>query len=139
MFHGGVHRQPLGRGMLAGDDDIDVVPAAQAMIHHGEQAIRVRRQIHAHDLRLLVDHMVDEPGILMGEAIVILTPYMGTQQVVEGCDLDAPRQSRRHLQPFRVLVEHGIDDMNEGLVAIEEAVPPGQQVSFEPPFALMLA
>src|SRR5579859_104032 len=83
--------------------------------------------------------MIDESGILMGEAIMVLTPHMGTQQVIEGRDLDAPRQPRRHLEPFRMLVEHGIHDMNEGLVAIEETVSAGQQVALEPAFALMFA
>ena len=38
-----------------------------------------------------------------------------------------------------MLVEHRIDDVDERLVAIEEAVPPGEQVSLEPAFALMFA
>ena len=43
--------------------------------------------------------------------------------------------SRVRLQPFGVLVEHRIDDVNERLVAREEAVPPGQQVAFQPALA----
>ena len=43
------------------------------------------------------------------------------------------------LQPFRMLVEHGIDDVDEGLVAGEEAVAAGQQIAFEPALALVLA
>ena len=58
--HRGVHRQPLRRRVLAGDDDVDVVPAAQAVIHHAQQAVGVRRQIHADDFRLLVDRVIDE-------------------------------------------------------------------------------
>ena len=38
-----------------------------------------------------------------------------------------------------MLVEHGIDDVDEGLVAGEEAVPAGQQIAFEPALALVLA
>jgi hypothetical protein len=38
-----------------------------------------------------------------------------------------------------VLAEHRIDDANECLVAVEEAVPSGEQVPFQPPLALMLA
>src|SRR5580704_15806227 len=38
-----------------------------------------------------------------------------------------------------MLTEHGIDDANESLITIEQPVPPGQKISFEPPFALVLA
>jgi hypothetical protein len=38
-----------------------------------------------------------------------------------------------------VLVEHGINDVDEGFVAREEAVPAGQQITFEPTLALVLA
>ena len=43
------------------------------------------------------------------------------------------------LQPFRVLVEHRVDDVDERFVAGEEAVPAGQQVAFEPALAHVLA
>ena len=45
----------------------------------------------------------------------------------------------RHLQPLRVLVEHRVDDVDERLVAVEEAVPAGQQVALEPALAEVLA
>ena len=45
----------------------------------------------------------------------------------------------RHLQPLRVLVEHRVDDVDERLVAVEEAVAAGQQVALEPALAEMLA
>jgi hypothetical protein len=38
-----------------------------------------------------------------------------------------------------VLVEHRVDDVDEGLVAIEEAVPAGEQVALEPALAEVLA
>ena len=46
--------------------------------------------------------------------------------------------SRGHLQPLRVLVEHRVDDVDEGLVAVEEAVPAGEQVALEPALAQVL-
>ena len=69
-----VHRQPLRRGLLAGDDDVDVVAAAQAVIGHREQRVGIGRQIDANDLGLLVDHMIDKARVLMAEAVVILPP-----------------------------------------------------------------
>ena len=54
--------------------DVDVVPAAQAMIHDRQQAVGVGRQVDAHDLGLLVDDVVDEAGVLVREAVVVLPP-----------------------------------------------------------------
>ena len=45
----------------------------------------------------------------------------------------------RDLQPFGVLVEHGIDDVDEGFVAGKEAVAPGEQIAFEPALAHVFA
>ena len=47
---------------------------------------------------------------------------MRRQQIIERGDRTPPGQMPRHLQPFGVLVEHGIHDVDEGLVAGEEAV-----------------
>ena len=41
----------------------------------------------------------------------------------------------RDLEPFGVLVDHRVDDVDEGLVAGEEAVAAGEQVAFEPALA----
>ena len=134
-----IHGQPLRRDLLAGDDDVHVVAAAQAVVGDGQQAIGVRRQIDAHDLRLLVHHVVDEAGVLMAEPVVILPPDVARQEVVERSDRPAPLDMIADLQPLRMLIEHGIDDVDERLVAREESVPAGEQVAFEPALALMLA
>ena len=47
--------------------------------------------------------------------------------------------SRRHLQPFGVLVEHRIDDVNKSLVARKEAMAAGEQIAFQPALALVFA
>jgi hypothetical protein len=83
--------------------------------------------------------VVEEPGVLMSEAVVILLPDVGREEIVQRRDLPAPRQLRRHLQPLGVLAEHRVDDANEGLVAVEHAVPTREQVPLEPAFALVLA
>ena len=64
----------FGRGLLAGHDDVDVVAAAQAVVRDREHRVGVRRQVDADDLGLLVDHVVDEARVLMGEAVVVLAP-----------------------------------------------------------------
>ena len=45
---------------------------------------------------------------------------------------------RRHLQPLGVLVEHRIDDVDEGLVAVEEPVTARQQIALQPALAQVL-
>ena len=83
--------------------------------------------------------MVDEARILVAEAVVVLAPDMARQQIVQRPDRPPPGDVVAHLQPLGVLVEHRVDDVDEGLVAREEAVPAGQQIAFEPALALVLA
>jgi hypothetical protein len=60
--------------VLARDHEVDVMTAAQAVIHYRQQAVCIRRKINTHDLGLLVHDVVDETGILVGEAVVVLAP-----------------------------------------------------------------
>ena len=78
--------------------------------------------------------MVDESRVLMGKAVMGLLPDVGGEQIIERGDFSPPRQLGCDLQPFGVLVEHGIDDVNKGLVAVDPTVPTGEEVTF----ALML-
>ena len=139
MLDGGVHVEPLRRGLFAGDDDVDVVAAAQAVVGHREQRVGIGRQIDADDFGLLVDDVIDEAGVLMAEAVVVLPPDVRREQVVQRGDGPAPGNVARHLQPLGVLVEHRIDDVDEGFVAGEEAVAAGEQIAFQPALALVLA
>ena len=91
MLDRGIHIQILKRGLLPGDNHVDVIAAAQAMIGDREQAVRIGRKIDAHDAGFLVDHDVDEARILMAEAVVILPPDVRREQVVQGRDGPAPR------------------------------------------------
>ena len=75
----------------------------------------------------------------MGEAVVVLLPDMRREQVVQRRDLPPPGQFGRDLQPFRMLAEHRVDNADERLVAVEQAVPPGQEIAFQPSLALVLA
>ena len=68
--------------LLVGDDDVDVVLAAQAVVGDAQQAVGVGRQIDARDVGALVADHIEKAGILMGEAVVILPPdERGDQQV----------------------------------------------------------
>src|SRR5207253_842859 len=73
---GGVHVQPYRCRLLAGDDDVDVVAAAQAVVGHRQQGVGIRRQVHPDHVGLLVHHVVDEAGVLVGEAVVVLAPHV---------------------------------------------------------------
>src|SRR5262249_23605619 len=139
MRDGRIHLQPVWRRLLSGDDEVDVVAAAQAMIGDGEKAIRVRRKIDADDLGFLVGHVIDKAGILMRKAVVILSPHMRREQVVERSDRFPPGNAASRFQPFGVLIEHGVDDVNERLVAREKAMASGEQITLEPALAHVLA
>ena len=134
-----VHRQPVRRRLLAGDHHVDVVAAAQAVVHHRQQRVGVRRQVDPDDPGLLVDDVVDEAGVLVGEAVVVLAPDVRAQQVVQRRDRAPPGDAGGDLQPLRVLVEHRVHDVDERLVAVEEAVAARQQVALEPALAEVLA
>src|ERR1019366_7297174 len=116
----------------------DIMPAPQTMIAHGKQAVSVGREVNADDVGFLIDHMIDEAWILMGESVVILPPHVRSQQIVEGCDRTPPLDLACNLQPLGVLVEHGIDDVDKRFVAGEETMPPGKQIAFQPALAHML-
>ena len=60
-------------------------------------------------------------------------------RIVERGDRPPPGDVPGDLQPLGVLVEHRVDDVDERLVGIEEAVAAGEQVAFEPALALVLA
>ena len=71
--------QPLWHRALAGDDHVDVVAAAQAVVSHRQQRVGVGRQVHPDDVGFLVHHMVEEAWILVGEAVVVLLPHVRAQ------------------------------------------------------------
>ena len=58
-------RQPLRRRVLARDHDVNVMAAAQAVVHHRRSAVGVGRKVNTHDLSLLVHDVIDETGILV--------------------------------------------------------------------------
>jgi hypothetical protein len=126
MDDGRVHGEPLRKRVFAGDHDVDVIAASQAMIEDRQQAVRIGRQVDPDDIGLFVDDVIEETGILMGEAVVILLPHVRGEQIVQRRNLPPPGQFQTDLEPFRVLAEHRIDDANEGLVAVEQPVASGQ-------------
>ena len=128
-----------GAGCFPAIDYVHVMPAAQAVVHDGEEAVGIGGEIDADDLGFFIDDMVDEAGVLMGEAVVVLPPDVGGEEIIQRGDFSAPGEAGRDFEPFGVLVEHRIDDVDEGFVAIEEPVAAGEEIAFEPAFALVFA
>ena len=85
-----VHIQILQVRLFVGDDDIDVIGAAQTVIGHAQQAIGIRRQIDARHVRALVGDHVQKSRILMSEAVVVLTPDQGSDQQIQRRNRSAP-------------------------------------------------
>src|SRR5690606_25588732 len=104
----------------------------QAVVGGGQQAVGVRGQIYAGHRRALVHHQVEETRVLVGEAVVVLAPHGGGDQQVDGGDGGAPGQVLANGQPLGVLVEHGVDDMDEGFVGGKKAVATGEHIAFQP-------
>jgi hypothetical protein len=109
------------------------------MVSDRKQAVSIRRQIDADDFGFLVDNVVDESRVLVAEAVVVLAPDMARQEIVQRADRSPPGNVVAHLEPLGVLVEHRIDDVDERLVAREEAVPAGQEIALKPALALVFA
>ena len=82
--------------------------------------------------------MVQEAGVLVGEAVVVLLPYIGGQNQVERGDALPPGQLVAHLQPLGMLRDHRINHADKAFVRGKEAVAAGQQVAFKPAFAQVL-
>ena len=133
------HREPVLLGLLSGDDHVDVVPRPQTVVVRGQQGVGVRRQVDPDDLGVLVQHHVEKARVLVREAVVILAPHVGGEQVVEAGDRPPPGHLSAGLQPLGVLVEHCVDDVDERLVAGEHAVAAGEQVALQQPLTHVLA
>ena len=68
--------EPLPFRLLSGDDQVDVVAAAQTMIRDRQQAICIGWQIDTDDIGFLIRDVIDKTRILMGEAVMVLSPDM---------------------------------------------------------------
>ena len=87
------------------------------MIGHRKKSVRIRGQVNADDVGLLIHDEIDETGVLMAEAVVILPPNVRCQKIIQRRNRTPPGYIARRLQPFRVLIEHRVHDVNKALVA----------------------
>jgi hypothetical protein len=68
--------------------------------------------------------------VLVRKTVVILTPDCGCEQNVERSDLLPPFDLEALLDPLAVLIDHGVNDVDEGLIAVEQAMSPRKDVAF---------
>lgn len=125
--------------LLIGYDDIDVVGASQAVVTDREQAIRIWWQINPNNFWTLVRNDVEETGVLVGETVVVLPPDCGREEDVERGNLDPPFNLEALLYPLAVLVDHGVNDMNEWFVRVEETMSARENVALEPALVILSA
>lgn len=118
VLNGLVHSEELQVLLFVGDDDVDIILTTKAVVHGGEQTIGIRRKVDTHNIRALVGNNVEETRILVRKAIVVLTPDGSCEEDVERRDLLPPFDLETLLDPFAVLVDHTVNDVDERFVAV---------------------
>lgn len=112
---------------------------AQTIIRDVQQSVGIWWQIDTDHICLFVGYVIDEIGVLVREAIVILAPHVRTQQMVQRGNRQAPWNLSADFQLLGVLAEHRVDDVNERLVTGGQTVATGQEIALEPTLTGMLA
>lgn len=59
--------------LLIGDNNVDVVLRAEAVVSNRKQAVRVWRKVDADDFGRFICNDIEEAWILVGEAVVVLS------------------------------------------------------------------
>jgi hypothetical protein len=99
------------------------------VVHCREQAVGVWWEVDTDNLGTLVRHYVEEAWVLMCESVMILSPDSRSKQNVERSNLLSPFDFETLLNPLAVLVDHGVNDVNERLVAVEQTVPSRENIA----------
>ena len=138
MLNSLLHGQPLMAGMLGCNDNVYIVLASDTVIEAGKQTVCIGGKIHTDNICLLVGNMIQETGILMGKSVVVLLPYIGGKDQVQGSDFLSPGKLVTNLQPLCMLSTHGVYNTDECFIGSEEAMTTGKQIAFQPALAHML-
>ena len=83
MLYRSIHIKPLLLWLLPGYDNVDKVAAPQAFVSYVEECICIRRQVHPDNIGFFIDDVIDKARVLVAESVVILTPDMGCQEIVQ--------------------------------------------------------
>ncbi|KAI3473495.1 hypothetical protein Pfo_031622, partial [Paulownia fortunei] len=116
-------------GVLPGDDHLDAVRGLERVRCHGEQGVRVRRELDAHEVLLLRGDDVEEARVLVRESRCGPAATRATTAGSTGRHGRAPVDVGRRLEPLRVLPDHRVDD---------QSVAAGEHVALEHPLEQVL-
>ncbi len=83
MFNSGIHIQPLWLRLFASHNHVNKIATTQAFVRDSQQRISIGWQVNTNDVGLLVDNMIDEARVLVRKAVVVLSPDVGGQQIVQ--------------------------------------------------------
>jgi hypothetical protein len=72
------------------------------------------------------------------KTVVILPPHRRSDEQVQRGNVLTPGQVVANGQPLGELVEHRVNDVDEGFVRGDEPVAPREQIAFEHPFHRVL-
>jgi len=119
MFNCRIHIEVLKSWPVARDDHIHIIPATQAVIRYGQK--RVASGGDKHGLcPPLVHYVVDEPGVLMREHVVILPPDVRCQQVVQRSNRTSPRNVALTFSHLACWLNMESTNVNECFIAREK-------------------
>ena len=76
VFDSRIHVQPLWLVLFSGNDDINKIPAAKALVCYIKQGVGIRREKNTDDIGFFIHHEVDKARILVRKAVVVLSPDM---------------------------------------------------------------
>ena len=107
VHHRRIHIQVHQVLLLVCHNHIHIILAAQAVVRHTQQAVRIRRQIDPRHLRALVAHHIQKSWVLVRKPVMILPPHHRRDQQVHRRNRRPPvHLLLRLLQPLRMLVIH---------------------------------
>src|SRR5439155_23576103 len=83
VCNGGVHVEVLQVILLVGHNHIDIAGASQAMVGDGKEAVSIWWKIDAYHFRTLVGDDIQKPRILVGETVMVLSPYCSSEENIK--------------------------------------------------------
>ena len=119
------HVEELQVVLLICYNNVDVVYTLEAVVGDRKETISIGWEINADDFWALVCDNVKETRVLMGKSVVVLSPNGGCEEDVERGYLGTPLYFKTFFDPFAMLIYHGVDDVDEGFVAVQEAMTTG--------------
>src|SRR6185437_11149252 len=92
MFDGSVNIHVLQMHLLVANNYVYIILTSQTVISDRQERIDVGRHVDASHGSTLVHYDINETGILVGKAVMILAPHGRSDQQVQGRDFFTPGQ-----------------------------------------------